>query len=196
MAATFATASPPAFAHVCAAAAQIPVGVPATVSVGVTVESEAVPDIEIDVPAALSVDRIDPKEHWRALRTAASVRYRGGPVAPFACEYFSLVVTAHAKGRYALPVTQRRADGTVVARATNGPTEQLVYAGVKPPSPPSQTGGTSATTIAGLALIGFAVVLVGAMAWRRRRDTHVDAEDPLDAELRERVDEFKKRMRE
>jgi hypothetical protein len=196
VAATLATTGPSASAHVCAAAAVIPVGVPANISIGVTVENEAVPDVEIDVPATVSVDRIEPKAHWRAVRTAASVRYRGGPVVPFTCEYFSLVVTARTKGRYDLPVTQRRADGTVIARATSGPTEQLVYAGIKPPSPPSQTGGTSPTMIAGLALIGLAVVFVGAMAWRRRRDRGADEEAARDAELRERLDEFKKRMRE
>ncbi len=190
-------AAAPAAAHVCTAGVQIPLGESRTVNIGVTVEQSAAADVEIDVPPGLRIDRIDPKPGWKVVRTGSTVRYRGGPIPPFKCDYFPIAVTPLTRGVYGIPVVQRTADGTVVMRtgvnnaALSPVLEQIVYAGVKPPSP-SNGGGTSITTVLGAALVAIAVVGAGVLGWRawRRRDD--DDADDLDA----RVAEFKCRTRD
>jgi len=197
----------PAAAHVCPLPAQIPVAQPSTIDIGVTVEAKAVPDVSITIPAGLRLDRIDPKPGWEITRTGSSLRYRGGPIAAFTCEYFSLGVTAPARGSFGISVIQRTATGEVVSRSTPDPTvaqdrllDQIVYAGVKPPAVASGSGGPSTTVILGIALVGFGVVMVGVLWFRRRRDRGLDDAaagedegDDRDAELRERLERFKKR---
>jgi hypothetical protein len=182
---------PPAAAHICPVAIQIPVGQVSTVAVGVTVEDATVPDVEIDIPAGMTLDRVDPTPGWTFARRASSVRFRGGPIAAFTCQYFSLGVTAATKGAFGIPVTQRTNDGTVVARTTpdvnsasDRALDQFVYAGVQPPATPGGSGGPSTTTILGAALLGIGVVMAVALTIRARRE----------ARLRNRLDEFKKRL--
>jgi hypothetical protein len=209
----------PAAAHVCARAVEISVGRPSTVAVGVTVEGTAVPDVTITIPDGLQLERVDPKAGWSITRTGPSVRFRGGPIPRFACEYFSFGVVAPGRGSFGIPVVQRSATGAIVARSAPDPTraqsralDQFVYAGVTPPSV-SSGSGMSTTTIAGIALLGVGIVLAGVLgfrAWRNRRsgadeddisgDEHGGGgtgegtdEDARAAELRARVERFKKR---
>ncbi len=198
-----------ASAHICPVAAEIPVGRQATVDVGITVEDATVSDVEIGVPAGLRLDRIDAKAGWTFTRTGSTVRYRGGPIQAFSCEYFSIGVSAPAKGSWGITVTQRDAAGTVVANAVPNPSsptdralDQFVYAGVKPPSPPSSSHHLSATTIIGIALAGLGVLMFAGLrvrALRARReegpgrdDGHGEDEDDREAELRSRLERFKK----
>lgn len=204
----------PAAAHICAQAVQIPVGQPSTIAVGVTVEGTAVPDVTITIPAGLRLNRVDAKAGWTMIRTGGNVRFRGGPIATYACEYFSFGVTAPVKGSFGIPVVQRSAAGTVVARSTpdfaspqSRVLDQFVYAGVTPPSNDSGSG-PSVTTIAGIALVALGAVLVsvlGFRAWRGRGEDEDEDEDDgdedgsavdddaRDAELRARLEQFKKR---
>jgi hypothetical protein len=209
-AATLAATVAPAAAHICPIAVEIPVAQPATIDVGVTVENATVPDVEIDIPAGLTLNRIDAKSGWTVVRTGQNLRFRGGPIAAFTCEYFSLGVTAPVQGSFGVPVVERTADGKVFARTTPDPNnatdrvlDQFVYAGVKPPSPSSGTKLPSATTMAGIGLVAIGVILVGFLgfrSWRYRGlddeedddDAELDEED-RDAELRARLDRFKKR---
>jgi uncharacterized protein YcnI len=204
----------PASAHICAVAAEIPVGEAATIAVGVTVEAATVPDVEISVPAGLRLDRVDPKAGWAITRTGGTVRYHGGPIAQFNCQYFSLGITAPTAGSFGIRVVQRAADGNVVARSAPDPANatdralgQIVYAGVKPPSPANGSKGLSTATIAGIALVGLGAVGGGVLAFRARRDRRFDDErderderdsdgdvpSDRDAELRERLARFKTR---
>ncbi|HEV7524587.1 MAG TPA: hypothetical protein VGP92_06455 [Acidimicrobiia bacterium] len=194
-AATLGLSVTPAAAHICPIAVQIPVGREATIAVGVTVEDATVPDVEITFPAGLRLDRVDTKAGWAFSRTGtptgtpagSTVRYRGGPIPPFKCEYFSFGVTAAGPGAFGIPVVQRAADGSVVARtipvannASDQVLDQFVYAGVKPP----RAGGSSnvsVPTIAGIALVAIGIVAFVALTIRRRRD------------LQARVQRFKKR---
>jgi hypothetical protein len=195
-----------ASAHICPIAVQILVGRPATIAVGVTVESAPVPDVEITIPAGLRLDRVDAKAGWTFERTGSTVRYRGGPIATYKCAYFSLGVTAPGRGSFGIAVVQRTAAGKVVARSTPNPANasdrilgQIVYAGVKPPSTGSSTR-PSAVTIAGIALVVLGVVMVGVLRFRSRRargyeggdDEDDRDEDDREAELRERLARFKK----
>jgi hypothetical protein len=199
----------PASAHICPQPVEIDVGQPSTIAVGVTVEATAVPDVEISVPVGLRLDRVDAKAGWTATRNGSSVRYRGGPIARFKCEYFSLGVTAPTRGAFGISVVQRAADGKVVARSTPDPSNasdrvlgQIVYAGVKPPSAATGPSGLSATTLASIALVGLGVVMGGVLAfraWRERRRDENDGDDDEDreiareAELRARLERFKQR---
>jgi hypothetical protein len=199
---TGATAS----AHICPVPAQIPVGSTASVNVGVTVEQATVPDVEITVPAALRIDRVDPLAGWSFVHRGSVVRYRGGPILPYTCKYFSLRVTATVSGAFGIAVVQRDVSGKVVAHSTPDPSsaqsrllDQFVYAGVKPPSPGGSTG-PSVAVIAGVALVIVGVVAVGFLAWRSRRrgeedDEGEDADSGADrdAELRARLDRFRTR---
>jgi len=212
----------PAAAHICPVPVEIAVGQPATIAVGVTVEDTPVSDVTVTIPAGLQLDRVDAKEGWTITRTGADVRLRGGPIPRFDCRYFSFGVTAPAAGSFGIPVVQRTADGKIVARSIPDPAsaqsrvlDQWVYAGVKPPSTSSGSGGTSLTTIAGIALVALAVVLVAILGVRTWRDRRLpDDDDPddessngagdsrnddagndaaRDAELRARLEQFKKR---
>jgi hypothetical protein len=194
----------PAAAHQCARAAEVPVGVPQTVRAWVTVETKPVTDVEITVPAGLELDRAEAKPGWKPTVHGSTVRYRGGPIPAYGCEDFPIRVTASAKGAYGIHVVQRDATGLIVAISTNDPTrpldpnlQQVVYAGMKPPSPPGSGGGLSTTTIAGLVLVVLGVGLVGGLglrAWRDRR-SYDDTEASPDDDLQQRLEDFKKQTR-
>jgi hypothetical protein len=206
----------PASAHICPIAVEIPVVKPSTIDVGVTVEGATIPDVEITIPAGLRLDRVDPKQGWTFTRTGtpngSTVRYRGGPIAPYTCEYFSLGVTAATRGAFGIPVVQRTADGKVWARSTPDASsaqsrvlDQFVYAGEKPPAIGGGSSSPSTTTIAGIALVGLGVVSIGVLgvrAWRNRGldegDDETEGDDQTDAgereaELQARLERFKKR---
>jgi len=180
----------PAWAHVCPIPVEIPVGQLSTIAVGVTVENATITDVEVAVPAGLRLDRVDHKAGWTSTRTGSTIRYRGGTIGQFTCEYFSLGVTAPAKGAFGIGVTQRTADGTIIARTTPdaaSPQDQLldqfVYAGIAPPKRPSTSSGPSVTTIAGIALVGFGAVMFAVLGFRSRRRRRLET----------RVEQFKKR---
>ncbi|MDP9334918.1 MAG: hypothetical protein M3Q30_16635 [Actinomycetota bacterium] len=202
----------PAWAHICPRPVVINVGQPSTIAVGVTVEATAVPDVEVSVPAGFRLDRVDAKAGSTTTRRGSSLRYRGGPIARFTCEYFSLGVTARTRGAFGIAVVQRAADGKVVARSTPDPSNatdrvlgQIVYAGIKPPSAATGPSGLSATTIASIALVGIGVVMLGALGFRAWRERGLDENDDdgdgdaadreitREAELRARLERFKKR---
>jgi hypothetical protein len=198
-----------ASAHLCTVADQIAVGKPQTISVGVTVEADPIPDFEIRVPPELRIDRVDPALGFRVTRNGQTVRYRGVPIDPYTCRYVSLGVIATSKGAFGIPVTQRRADGSVAVRGTTAPAQalnplfgQVVYAGVEPPPPPSQSsGGTSTVTYVGVALVAVALsalVALSIRSWRNRgaEDEGDEIEDERAAELQSRVEEFKKQTRD
>jgi hypothetical protein len=197
-----------ASAHLCTVADQIAVGKLQTISVGVTVEAEPIPDFEVQVPPELRVDRVDPAIGFRVTRHGQQLRYRGGAIAPYTCRYVSLGVTATSKGAFGIPVTQRRADGTVVVRGKTAPAQalnplfgQVVYAGVTPPPPSQGSGGTSTVTYVGIALVAvalLAIVVLGVRSWRNRGvdEDDEDIDDERDAELQSRVEQFKKQTRD
>jgi hypothetical protein len=190
----------PADAHICPVTAVIPVGRPATITVAATVEGVPVPDVEIDVPAQLRLERVDRLPGWTVDRRGQTARFHGPPITPYTCMYFSIGVTARAKGAYAMSVFERDAEGRVVARSTlkgalsshNPYAVQRVYAGVSPPSP-GGGGGPSATAIAGVALIGLGVVGVGVLRVRSRRDRR--RHEPK-TDLDTTIEEFKRQARD
>jgi hypothetical protein len=225
--ATVGLTAAPASAHICPIAVEIPVAQPSTIDVGVTVEGATVPDVEITIPAGLRLERVDPKEGWTFTRTGtrsgtgtgSTVRYRGGPIAPYTCEYFSLGVISPARGAFGIPIVQRTANGKVWARSTPDASsaqsrilDQFVYAGEKPPSNSGGSSSLSATTIAGIALVVLgivSVVVLGVRTWRNRGryegddetdgdetdgdETDGDRADEREAELQARLARFKKR---
>jgi hypothetical protein len=178
-------------------------------SVGVTVEATAVSDVEISVPTGLRLDRIDAKPGWTTTRGPSSVRYRGGPIPAFNCQFFSLGVTATSQGAFGISVVQRAADGNVVARSAPDPNVaedrllgQIAYAGVKPPAAATGSNGPSTPMIASVALVGIGILMAGVLAfraWRARGldeaddDGSANGESDRDAELRARLERFKKR---
>jgi hypothetical protein len=195
-----------ASAHLCTYAAQIKVGVPQqTISIGVTVEDVTVPDVEVEVPKTLHIDRVDPAPGFQSTVAGRNVRFRGGPIQPFTCQYFSLGVTAKAKGAFVIPVTQRTADGKVVVQTKADPgvvpnprLVQVVYAGVAPP--PSPTGSSSSTSpllYVGVGIIALALVALligGIRSWRDRGLD--DEEDEEDDDLDARVEAFKRQAQD
>ena len=188
---------------------------PSTIDVGVTVEGATVPDVEITIPAGLRLDRVDPKAGWTiTAHRARAVRYRGGPIAAFTCEYFSLGVTAPAQGvvRHPGRPTHRRGRGRRALdprpgqRDRAGVLDQIVYAGVKPPSIRRALGGPSTTTIAGYrarrrsasswsaSSASARGATAGATTTRTTTTTtKTRDDDDRDAELRARLERFKKR---
>jgi hypothetical protein len=158
-----------------------------------TVELVPVSHIEIRVPPELRLDRVDPSPGWTATRDGQTVRYRGPAIAN-TCKYFSIGVTPLTAGTYSIPVVLRDAAGNIVANTTHAadtdPTVQLVYAGVKPPSPADP--GPSGVTIAGAVLVGIGIALVATLAVRSWRARRADARE---AEVQARVESFKEQAR-
>jgi hypothetical protein len=198
-----------ASAHLCTVAAQITLGTPQTISVGVTVEDSTVPDVEIEVPKALHIDRVDPSPGFGFTRNGQNVRFRGGPIQPFTCQYFSLGVTANQKGAFVVPVTQRTADGTVVSQtnATPGVTPnplliQVVYAGVTPPPSPSNSSSSSSPLLyigIGIVVLALIALLVGGIrSWRNRGldDDYEEEADEEEDDLDARVEAFKRQAQD
>jgi hypothetical protein len=197
----------PAWAHICPVPAQIPVATTSTVNVGVTVEAPTVPDVEIDIPSGLRVDRVYAKSGWVLTRRGSMLRFHGGPILPYTCSYFPIGVTAPVRGVFGIPVVQRDSSGHVVARTTPDPSsaedrvlDQFVYAGVKPPSAGGTSTGPSIAVIAGAAIVGAGLIAAGVFAWRARRrgdddeeDGDTETADDRDAELRARLDRFRTR---
>jgi hypothetical protein len=186
-------------AHICPSAVKIPVGRSSSVPVYVTVESEATPDIEIGVPPELRLETVTAPTGWKFTRAGQTLRFRGPALSPFTCPSFTISVTAPAKRVFPISVVQRDAHGDLITRSTadagqplNPGSSPRVYAGVKPPSP-SSGDGPSGTTIAGLALVGLGVVGAVAFGWRSRRG---QGEDAREAELQDRLDEFRKQTRD
>ena len=187
----------PATAHICTYALQIPVGQPHTIQVAVTVEGFTVPDVEMTLPPGLQLNQVDALPGWTVSHSGSTVRFRGGPIAPYTCQYFSMTVTAPTAGQYGINVVQRDESGKVVARSIVDPSQpldpyqqQVVYAGVTPPKAPGQAGGTSTTTIVGIVLVAVAALFIGGLlfrSWRARR---------YEAELEARVEAFKRRAHE
>jgi hypothetical protein len=170
-----------AAAHICPVPDQIPIAQLSTIDVGVTVEGATVVDVSITIPAGLQLERVDTKAGWTFVRDRSSVRYHGGPIAPYSCEYFSLGVTAPARGSFGIAVVQRTAAGSVVSRSKPNPDNatdrllgQIIYAGVRPPPVATGSGGPSATTIAGIALLAFGLVMIGLLGFRAWRGRGLD----------------------
>ncbi len=188
-------------AHVCPVAAIIPIGQPSNVTIAVTVEAVPVPDVEVDIPTGLKINHVVPFPNWKITQSGQSIRYvgeNGKTIEPFTCQYFAVNLTANAKGAYAIPVTQRDAQGTVVAKTAatgdqgiNPYFIQTVYAGEKPAAPPGR--GVSTTALAGGALIAFGVIMFGFLGFRSWRDRR---EERREAEIDERLEEFKKQTRD
>jgi len=209
---TLAVAATPAGAHICPIPVTMNVGQSSTIDIGVTVETTPVPDVEITVPAGLRLDGFDPTAGWTITRRGATLRYRGGPIPAYGCKYFSIRVTPPTRGSFGIPVTERAADGRIVARTSPDPSntadrllDQMVYAGVDPPKTAGGSGGPSTTTIVGIALAVLGAVLGTALAVRARRARRDDEDtgddsggasdgtgpSERDTELRARLEQFR-----
>jgi hypothetical protein len=154
----------------------------------------------MELPAGLQLQEVTgaPAE-WTYTRKGQTLRFRGPPLSPYTCAPFDVTVVAPEKGVFAVGITQRDAKGKVVAQSVTDPDlggahpglSPLVYAGVKPPSPPGS--GVSVTMVVGIVLLSIGVILglVQFARARRRRRTE-ERED----ELQSRLDEFKKQTRD
>jgi hypothetical protein len=196
-----------AWAHLCDYAVPIKLGTSQTVAIGVTVEGDTVPDVEIEVPKQLHLVRVDPAEGFTATRAGQNVRFHGGPILPYTCQYFSIGVVANQKGAFVIPVTQRTANGTVVSQtfAQPGVTPnprfvQVVYAGVPPPpSSSGSSGSTSPLIYVGVGVIALALIalLIGGIRSWRNRGLDDDYEDEEEADdLDARVEAFKRQAQD
>jgi len=203
VASTLAIAPGRADAHICPGVVQIPVGTPASVTVYVRIEGTDIPDVQLDVPPELHLDKVEAPPGWTATRTGQTVRMHGPGFEHFTCPYFTIGVTASTKGAFQIPVTQRDASGTLVLRSSTDPAQkhgqnyaETVYAGVKPPST-STGGGMSGITIAGIALIAIGVLAAAGFAWRSRRrgDDDDEGDDAALDEHRARVEAFRAQTR-
>jgi hypothetical protein len=189
----------PASAHICPLAAEIPVDQPASITVAAAVEATPVTDVEIGIPAELRVTGADAPAGWSLARHGQTLRYRGGPARPFTCQYFSVAVTATAKGAFRIGVVQRDEHGTVVSRTNHDPKskpqplfDQVVYAGIEAPD---TSGGESPDpkAVAGAALIALGALLFAGTTVRSRRARRADAGAE---ELEARVAAFKQQVRD
>jgi uncharacterized protein YcnI len=193
----------PAAAHNCASDQVIPLGQMSTLQIGVTIPDHGptgieVTGVDVTLPAPLRIDRIDPKAGWTIAQKGQTIEYRGPAIKPGdPCPIFFLGVTPTEPGAYQLRIVQFDAAGNVVGdygadpTAPPNPLVPTVYAGVDPPSP----GGDSVSTvaIAGAVLVGIALLSIVVMSVRSRRLRRAEERD---AEIDERVEEFKKQARD
>jgi hypothetical protein len=180
----------PAEAHICPVTAQLAVGTSGSATVAVVVEAVPIPDVEIQVPAQLRLEHVDPPAGWSVEQTGQTARLSGPAISAFDCGYFTIAVTPATRGVFGIRVLQRDAKG--VLRGDSMPNPALppdptfvttIYAGVKPPGA-ATGGGVSFVTVAGIALIALGGVAAGMLVWRSRRERRID----------ERVEAFKKQV--
>ena len=185
----------------CPAGARVAVGKPAQITIAATVEATPVTDVEFTFPPQVRLNATEPTPQWTSTVIGQRVRYRGPAVQPFTCKYFSVQVTAVAKGAYRVSFVQRDGAGKVVAQSDPNPgfdpcIEQMVYVAVRPLCGAGSSGGRSLPSpgvLAGIALIGFGVVAALLVSWRNRRLRKAEErEDQLDA----RVAAFRARARD
>jgi hypothetical protein len=168
----------PAAAHVCALPAQVAVGRPATVSVGIGAEAHAVTAVELGIPTGFRVTGAG-GQGWRSEVEGEVVRFDGNRVEPFSCGYVTVEGVAEQRARLVFPLTLRTAEGDTVTYDRPEPYRedgaQLVYAGLDLPTPPG-SDGVGPLEIVSLALSGAGTCLAAVLvvAWlRSRRDAPV-----------------------
>ncbi|MGH9155636.1 MAG: hypothetical protein ACRD1K_07375 [Acidimicrobiales bacterium] len=169
----------PAGAHACGRVLEVPVGEPTVVTLAVGSEADAITEVGAQVPNGFVVEAVIAHPAWQADRDGDTIRWRGGMVVPFACDYFSLRGTATEATRLVFPITTRTADGrTRELRSTNPGAEdaaQVVFAGISPREGAGTGSSVNPATIAGAAAV--TVALIGAGLWASRRRTQA-AEAP------------------
>jgi hypothetical protein len=164
-------------AHVCATPVSIPLDRSATVTVGVPAEERAVTHVDVGLPAGFRLARVTGAQFWTGQRMGDVVRFQGGPLAPYACGFFSLTGTATEKGKLVFPLTLQLEDGSTLrytGTKINDPLgAQLVFAGTEPKASDyfGDTGGGSSRSglgVAGWVLVGLGTAgIVGAVVVRR-----------------------------
>jgi len=190
----------PAGAHSCLLTQVVSLNQASNIKVVVAIEATPIPDVEFTFPPGLHLDKAEPRTGGNVTVSGQTMRYQGAPLNPYSCQYFNVTVTAANRGAYPIGFVQRDANGRVVAQATatgkasvNNPyIQQTVYAGMKPPGPPS-SGGPSAGVIAGAALIAVGVVAAFVLWLRNRRARKFDEREE---EIDERVAAFKSQARD
>jgi hypothetical protein len=159
----------PAAAHSCSRPVEVPVGEPTVVSIAVSAEAEPVVQVAARIPDGFTVESVTKTGSWQAEQDGATVRWRGGSVIAFGCDYLSVRGTATEKGRLVFPVTTTTADGTIRELRSTDPADedaaQVVFAGV--PVGTGDGGGSSSGIVAGAAAI--TAVLIGTGVWAARR---------------------------
>ncbi len=125
----------PVGAHTCVLPAQVAVGVPIAVTVGVPAESQPVAAVDMEVPEGFEVNEVNQTLGWRVVRDGSTWRFRDGLVPSFSCGYITLRGVAHEHGELAFPLTLRTAGGEAIERSADHPggpqVKQVVFAGVE-----------------------------------------------------------------
>jgi hypothetical protein len=166
--------APPAHAHSCGLPAHFDVAVPGNLTIGAAAEANSIVAVDVTVPATFRVDAILPTVKWTSERTPTGITFRGGPITPFACAFFTVRGEALRKGVIALELTTHAEDGTVQQYRSRDPGDlyaaQLVLAGVELPDPSTGGGGGSGSSSPGTLLL-VAGGAGGVALWviRRRR---------------------------
>ena len=80
VAAVVSTGAARADAHICPLAPEVPGRRAGNRTVAATVEGTPVPDVEIQVPPELRLDRVDPSAGWTITQDGQDVRYHGPPI--------------------------------------------------------------------------------------------------------------------
>jgi hypothetical protein len=168
--------APPAGAHVCSNAIQVPVDRQSTVTVGVPAEAIAVVRVDVGIPKDFRLSEVIGAQFWTGKRVGEVIRFEGGPLAPYSCGYLSIKGTATEKGKLVFPLTLQLEDGTTdrfTSEFLNDPRgAQLVFAGVQPKESDylggEESGGGSSLGLAGGILVGIGVAgVLGAIIVRR-----------------------------
>jgi len=168
----------PVGAHFCAFPVSIEPGRTQTVTVAAAAEETHLVDVVITVPDGFRLDRAVDTGAWTSAHDGATVHFTGGAIAPFECEFFSLVGVAERPATLLFPLTVTDDKGTVREYTSTELGQeyaaQLVHA--RPASDPgasgtpaseSGSGPTAATLVAAIAAAAVAVAGIGTLAARR-----------------------------
>jgi hypothetical protein len=152
----------------------VPVDRRATVTVGVPAEEREVVRVDVGLPEQFRLDDVVASQYWTGRRAGESVRFEGGPLAPYSCVYFSLNGTATDRGKLVFPLTVHLKDGgteRLTGEKINDPRgAQLVFAGTQPRQSDyfGVDGGGTDLGVIGAVLVTIGVVGIAAAVLLRR----------------------------
>lgn len=151
----------PAAAHACAAPVEVPVGEPATVTVGITAESASVTSVTVEVPDGFRVSDAA-GDGWDVEVTGSTVLFGGSSVPPFGCGYVTVRGVAAREGVLVFPLVVETADDEVLRFEETEPFHprgaQLVLAGVDVSVLYADDAGLTWLEIAGAVLVGLGML--------------------------------------
>ena len=139
--------------------------------------------VDVTNAAGFDLQAGEPPPGWSLTRSGDTLRFSGGPIAPYGYAVFAIRGVAPTKGELLFRVTTTSPDGSVmVYDGPPGSRNQgaIVYAGIAPHLPSNEKFpwvSVAGGVVAGIGAFGTGVILL-----RRRRSRRPDVLEPMTTE--------------